>query len=142
MTIWGNGGIMVTDNTFIPASNPLPKQNKVRIPGEKLTKHYLNPEAEPDKAIAFRLALGFTLNYAQLLENKIKAGLKIFSTTEKEANEWGRRYQVIMRITGHNNKTANIVTSWIDDIEKSEMRMTSAYVTKKEVLHDDAGKTV
>jgi len=40
------------------------------------------------------------------------------------------------------NKLANVLTGWIDDEANDEMRLTTIYVTKKEVLEDDADKTV
>ena len=47
-----------------------------------------------------------------------------------------------MKMTGHENKTANVLTGWIDDEIADEMRLTTVYVIKKEVLDDDANKTV
>jgi hypothetical protein len=60
----------------------------------------------------------------------------------KQKDEWGQRYQVIMKMAGHENKVANVLTGWIDDETNDEMRLTTIYVTKKEVLEDDADKTV
>ena len=47
-----------------------------------------------------------------------------------------------MKMAGHENKIANVLTGWIDDEANDEMRLTTIYVTKKEVLEDDADKTV
>ncbi|GHU36730.1 hypothetical protein FACS1894105_07590 [Clostridia bacterium] len=127
---------------FSPAVNPLPKRDKVKIPSEKLTEYSLNPNGDPNKAIAFQSALGYTLKDAKLLEDKIMAGLEIFNATAGKKDEFGERYQVIMRMTGNNGKTANVLTAWIDDIKKDEMRMINAYVTKKGVLSHDTYKTI
>lgn len=42
----------------------------VNIPAEKFTDYALDPKRQPDKAKAFRDALGYTLdNYRELIDN-------------------------------------------------------------------------
>ena len=120
----------------------LPKLDKLVIPVEKLSKYSLDTINEPDKALAFKLALGFNASDVKLLIEKIKLGVTIFSATDKQICEWGQRYQVIIKMKGHGEKTANVLTAWIDDKITDEMRLTSAYITNKEVLVNDADKTV
>ena len=120
----------------------LPKQDKLVIPIEKLSGYALNAVHEPHKATAFKSALGFDETDAELLADKIRSGVCIFSATPRLKDEWGQRYQVIMKMTGHINKTANVLTGWIDDETAGEMRLTTVYVIKKEVPDDDADKTV
>ncbi|MCL2036631.1 MAG: hypothetical protein FWG83_04505 [Oscillospiraceae bacterium] len=120
----------------------LPEQDKLVIPLEKLTKYALDAVNEPDKAIAFKLALGFCEGDEEILIQKIKSGITIFNAKEKNAGEWGQRYQVIIRMRGLNGKTANVLTAWIHDVKNNQMRLTSVYITKKEVLEDDKYKTI
>ena len=47
-----------------------------------------------------------------------------------EATE--RKYEQIMKITGPNGKTANVLTAWIKENESSEPRLVTLYVTDKE----------
>ena len=41
---------------------------------------------------------------------------------------YGMTYEVIMDITGPNGKTAKVLTAWIDDRSKGEMRLTTVHV--------------
>jgi len=111
--------------------NTLPNYEKVVIPIEKLTKYALDPKSEPDKATAFRLALGYKISNANALINNIRNNLVSFECKEKDNKGHGMRYEVIMSLVGENGRTANVLTAWIDDKVNGEMRMTSAYVTKK-----------
>ena len=106
-------------------------QHFAKIPEEKLTAYALNPEKSPEKARAFRDALGYTIdNYEDLLKN-IKSHINEEHCVEKGDNGYGMRYEYIMNITGANGKNANVLTAWIQDGE--EKRLTSIYVTKKRV---------
>jgi len=120
----------------------LPKQDKLVIPIEKLAGYALNAVREPNKSVMFKSALGFEEKDAGLLAEKIRIGVSIFTATPKLKDDWGQRYQVIMRITGNGKKTANVLTAWIDDENTGEMRLTTVYITKREVFYDDTDKTV
>ncbi len=103
------------------------------IPKEKFTKYALDPIRQPDKARAFREALGYTMdNYQELIDN-ISDNLDENSLRYKDSNAQGKLYEYIMRLTGANGKQANVCTAWIVEVGKSEPRLTSAYVTKKKV---------
>lgn len=107
------------------------------IPKEKFTKYALDPLKQPDKARAFREALGYTMdNYQELIDN-ISANLDESALKLKGSNDHGQLYEYVMRITGANGKQANVCTGWIIENAKTEPRLTSAYVTEKKVTKKD-----
>lgn len=113
----------------------LPKQENVRIPEAKFTQYALNPKKDPNKAKAFKEALGYDLSNSDELIHNIKEHLSEFNAVEKPDNGHGRRYEVVMELTGPNGKTANVLTAWIDDTKTGEMRLTTAYVDKRRQKH-------
>lgn len=120
-----NGGIMVAGSGKM---NVLPKIENVVIPVEKFTEYILNPEKDPDKSITFKKALGYTLaNYHNLIEN-IKANMYKFPAKAKGNKGHGELYEVIMEIKGENGKTARVLTAWMDDRSKNELRLITAHV--------------
>lgn len=107
------------------------------IPKEKFTKYALDPLKQPDKAYAFREALGYTMdNYQELIDN-ISSNLDQNALKLKGVNDHGKLYEYVMRLTGANGKQANVCTGWIIENGKTEPRLTSAYVTKKKVTKKD-----
>lgn len=104
------------------------------IPKEKLVDYALNPDHPigKEKAKVFKKALGYTRENSEELQKKI---LELFREDEmilKQDDQYGKRYEQIMKITGPNGKTANVLTAWIKESESSEPRLTSLYVTEKE----------
>lgn len=109
----------------------LPRHETAILPEAKFNRYALDPQKAPDKARAFKEALGYDLsNYASLIQD-IKEHLPEYAATKKENLGFGDRYEVVMELTGPNGKTANVLTAWIDDMETGEMRLTSVYVDKK-----------
>ena len=103
-----------------------------KIPDEKLTGYALNMEhpTGKDKARAFKEALGYTQeNYADL-KAKILDSFDENALVYKREDKYGKRYEQIIRITGPNGKTANVLTAWIKDNDSAEPRLTSIYVDK------------
>lgn len=101
-----------------------------RIPEEKFTEYSLNPDKAPDKAKAFKDALGYTKdNYKELIDN-INNHFDTAKLEERGDSGYGMRYQQVMNLNGPNGKSANVLTAWID--EADHIRLTSVYVTKKE----------
>lgn len=109
----------------------LPKYENAVIPKAKFTQYALNPEKDPDKAKAFEKALGYTMDNVDELISQIYDKISEYDAREKPDNGWGKRYEVIMDITGINGKTAKVLTAWIDDKNTGEMRLTSVYVDKE-----------
>lgn len=99
------------------------------LPDVKLSGYALNPSVAPDKAAAFKSALGYTLENADLLRQSIMDHIDISRFVEKGDAGYGMRYEFIMELTGVNGKKANVLTAWIKD--GSGMRLTSVYVTKR-----------
>lgn len=101
------------------------------ISEEKFTEYALNPLKAPDKAKAFETALGYTTENADDLIKNIKDHIDENKFVEKGDNGYGMRYEYIMKLKGANGKEANVLTAWIE--QNGEKRLTSVYVTKKDV---------
>ena len=108
----------------------LPKADEAIIPIEKFTKYALNPDKQPDKAVAFELALGYNVENVEKLIESIRANLKKFPAKPKENKGFGDTFEIVMELIGENRKTAKVLTGWINDKKTGEMRLTSAYVDK------------
>lgn len=106
----------------------LPRYQEAVIPKEKFTQYALNPDKDPDKARAFKSALGYDLDNANDLIEQINAKLPEYEAVPKGDRGWGMTYEVIMDITGPNGKTAKVLTAWIDDKNNGEMRLTTVHV--------------
>ena len=111
--------------------NLLLRYDEAVIPIEKFTKHCLSSAAQPNKAIAFELALGYNVTNADILIADIRRNLSFCPAKSRGDNGYGMRYEVIMMLTELNGKSAKVLTSWIDDYQSGEMRLTSAYVDKR-----------
>lgn len=118
----GKSGIIELDLQFF-----------AQIPEEKFTKYALDAEKQPDKARAFREALGYTKENYESLINNILNNFEEKNLRLKNENEYGKLYECVMRLTGANGKQANVCTGWIVEVGSDEPRLTSAYITNKEV---------
>lgn len=97
----------------------------------KFNAYALNPDKDPNKAMAFKEALGYDLtNYLDLMQN-IKDHIDESKFVEKGDNGHGMLYEYIMALEGPNGKKANVLTAWIQDGD--EKRLTSVYVTERKV---------
>ena len=106
----------------------LPRYKEAVIPKAKFTQYALNPDKDPDKAKAFKKALGYTMDNADDLIEQIKEKLPDYEAVEKGDRGWGMTYEVIMDIIGPNGKRAKVLTAWIDDKNNGEMRLTTVHV--------------
>ena len=98
---------------------------------DKFVKYALDPTKDPDKAKAFKDALGYDLsNYTDLMQN-IKEHLNESKFVEKGDKGHGMLYEYVMELVGANGKKANVLTAWIQDGD--DKRLTSVYVTEKKV---------
>ncbi|MDO5293322.1 MAG: minor capsid protein [bacterium] len=111
--------------------NALPNTDRINIPEAKFTQYALNPEKDKNKARAFKEALGYDLSNANDLIQNIKNNITKFEAVKKDNTGYGDRYQVVMELTGPNGKKASVLTAWIDDKQKNEMRLTTAHIDKK-----------
>ena len=112
--------------------NVLPNADGAIIELQKFTEYALNPMKEKNKAEAFSKALGYTTQNADMLIENIRQNIINFNAIEKPDNGYGKRYEILMTLTGVNQKRANVKTAWIVDKKTGETRLTSAYVTKKQ----------
>ena len=106
----------------------LPRYQEAVIPKAKFTQYAMNPDKDPDKARAFKSALGYDLDNANDLIEQINAKLPEYEAVSKGDRGWGMTYEVVMDITGPNGKTAKVLTAWIDDKNNGEMRLTTVHV--------------
>ena len=104
---------------------------EAHIPMAKLTKYALDFEKAPDKAFVFEKALGYNLGNVDKLVENIKRNVNNYELIEKPANNYARRFQQVMELTGENGKTANVLLAWFLDKNTNEFRLTSIYVDKK-----------
>lgn len=100
------------------------------IAEEKFTKYALDPEKDPNKAKAFKKALGYTKDNCEQLIRDVNSNFDPDKLEERGDLGHGMRYQQIMCLRGVNEKEANVLTAWIR--EEDSVRLTSVYVTKKE----------
>ncbi len=107
------------------------EKGKIAIPVKKLTGYALDPKKAPDKAKAFKLALGYDQSNADELLQNIVDHVDESKFVEKGNVGYGMLYQSVIRLTGPNGKQANVLTAWID--ENGKKRLTSVYVTDKKV---------
>ena len=108
--------------------NILPKAKRIVIPVEKITEYALNPIKDPNKARAFELALGYNLSNSDKLIENIKANIDKFPSKSKGDKGYGTLYEVIMELTGENGKQAKVLTAWLDDAVKNEMRLVTVHI--------------
>jgi hypothetical protein len=113
--------------------NILPNADKAVIPSEKLINYSLDFEKDPNKAMAFKLALGYTKSNADRLIAHIYRNVQTHNAIYKENNGYGDIYESVMVITGENGKTANVLTAWIIENGLDFPRLTTVHVTKKKV---------
>ena len=100
------------------------------IDKRKFTEYALNPEKQPDKAKAFKDALGYDLsNYSQL-EAQIREEFDREKLKYKTDSGYGKKYEQQMKLKGVNGKSAKVMTGWIDDVVKNDFHLTSVYVDK------------
>lgn len=109
----------------------------VNIPVEKFTEYALDPIKQPDKARAFKEALGYTLVNYQDLINNISINLDKKALKYKRANQDGDLYEYVMALIGANGRQANVLTAWIYDYKQGELRLITAHVTDKKVTKYD-----
>ncbi len=84
-----------------------------------------------NKAVVFESALGFNQRNGYLLIGKIKQALKKYPAIEAGTDQYGRRYNVDMEISGPNGMTAWVRTAWILPVEGNVPRLITLFVLKQ-----------
>jgi filamentous hemagglutinin len=108
--------------------------SNVVIDPRKLTEYALNPDnpVGTDKALMFRLHLGFTRNnYEELLE-QIKINVLSSKSTLHRTDEYGNHYRVDMEIIGIEGQREVVRTGWVVAPDSQEARLTTLYVRRQE----------
>lgn len=116
-------------------SDKIEGQRAPKISEDKFINYALDYDRAPDKARVFKSALGYTKENCKELIKDIEKSFDVGLLEERGDQGHGMRYQQIMRLTGPNGKSANVLTAWIEDGD--DIRLTSVYVTKKEVTKND-----
>ena len=121
------------ENAATTDAQRLPGREKAVIPDAKLTGYALNMDHPKgrDKAVAFRDALGYTVDNAADLKTALLDGLQRWKATARAPTKYGQPFEVKMLLTGPNGKTATVKTGWQIDAGSDTPRLTSAYVYKE-----------
>ena len=92
----------------------LPNCEHAFIEDDKLLEYALSPRSErgQHKARVFESALGFNLSNWQELRQVVLSALPKQEATLTGENVFGRKYQVLLPITGPNGRTADVLTVW------------------------------
>ncbi len=105
-----------------PHQYALPNYQNAVIPREKLERYCLDPQhvsrphgksSGKDKARVFKAALGFEQADWELLKQRILEALPYCEATLRNEDEYGKRYNVELPITGPNGHTVTVLTAWI-----------------------------
>src|SRR5437763_2910803 len=94
--------------------NPLPSCERAVIEESKLVEYALNPHSErgKHKARVFESALGFNLSNWRELRQAVLVALPNHEATLTSETAFGKKYQVVLAITGPNRRTVELVTIW------------------------------
>ena len=92
----------------------LPNCERAFIEDDKLLEYALSPRSErgQHKARVFESALGFNLSNWQELRQVVLSALPKQEATLTGENVFGRKYQVLLPITGPNGRIADVLTVW------------------------------
>ncbi len=111
----------------------LPHLESAEIPSSKLSGYALNMEHPVGhaKAVAFRDALGYTIDNEAELKTAIQQGLSQWKAVPRAETKYGQPYEVRMLLKGANGKQATVKTAWQIDQGQEFPRLVSAYVYKE-----------
>jgi hypothetical protein len=113
--------------------NVLPNCEKAEIPRSKLAEYALDPlHAEGQhKARVFRSALGFEQSNWEDLKNAILTELPYNEAVFKSEGKYGKKYEVVLPITGPNGNTTDVITAWIIRPDTDFPSLVTTLVAKK-----------
>jgi hypothetical protein len=95
--------------------NALPNYQNAVISRGKLLGYALNLAHKQgrNKAVVFKSALGFDQSNWDALEQRIREEMPYHEAVLKKDFEYGALYELILPITGMNNRTVDVLTAWI-----------------------------
>ena len=93
---------------------PLPHCEQAVIEDSKLVRYALNPDSErgQHKARVFTRTLGFNLSNWELLKQAILEALPTRPAHATSETAFGKKYEVVIPITGPNGRTGDVRTIW------------------------------
>ena len=106
----------------VPHPQALPNYQHAVILREKLEKYCLNPnhESRPygssagkHKARVFKAALGFEQTHWELLKQRILEAIPYCEAVLGNEDEYGKRYNAPVPITGPKGRPEIVLTAWI-----------------------------
>src|SRR5436309_8497070 len=119
-----------------PNRHSLPNYQNAIILREKLERYCLDPRhvsrpygksSGKDKARVFKAALGFEQADWELLKQRILKGLPYYEAILRNEDEYGKRYNVELPITGPNGNTVTVLTAWIIKTGKEYQSFVTAH---------------
>ena len=93
-----------------------------------MTRYSLDSEESPDKAKAFKDALGYEKQHAMELIENAEKNINEYSMKMRGDDGHGDKFSITMNLHGRNGKSAKILSSLIKDKKNGEVRLTSIYV--------------
>ena len=102
---------MDTQNSGV---EPLPNYGAAVIEDSKLVSYALNPQSErgQHKARVFESALGFNLSNWLQLQQALRDALPSQPARLTSETIFGKKYEVMIPITGINGRTVEVMTIW------------------------------
>jgi hypothetical protein len=94
--------------------HPLPNWEEAVIEDSKFVSYALDPQSGrgQHKAQVFESVLGFNLSNWEQLKQAILDALPSRSATLTSETVFGRKYEVVVPITGANGRTVEMITIW------------------------------
>ena len=107
---------------------PLPHGERAVIEDNKLVGCALNPHSERGrhKARVFAQALGFNLSNWELLKQAIVEALPTRPAHVTSETAFGKKYEVVIPITGPNGRTVDVRTIWQFDRRPESVQYADA----------------
>jgi filamentous hemagglutinin len=122
------GGSASSGENDMPHKEALKNFDKANIPIEKIADYSLK---DPNKARVFKSVLGYTVDDADEVLEKIRDNVGKYPAVDKGNTEYGTLAQVDIEMTGKNGNTAVVRTAWIFDTGSDVPRLTSAYINTR-----------
>lgn len=110
----------------------LPNWQNAFIDKNKFENYFLNLTHVEGAAKAKELAnvLGLTPKNYQMVISQIRTQLPYYKAVQSYKDKWGKRYVVMMPVTGPNGASTLLLTFWIDE-GKNQVRFTNAFRAHK-----------
>ena len=105
----------MSEKSRSPHPNALPNFQNAEIPRQKLLNYLLDPlhKEGQHKARVFKAALDFDQSTWEELAQAIRAELPYYPAVAGSGGTWGKKYEVILPVTGKNSSAVDVLTVWI-----------------------------